>query len=86
MSNDIKTYQWATAILVILVIILSVSLFQTRKSVQVSESLETVTESLADCNAKIYAWRQANPDGQPKSDEADKELADILSDCGEFAQ
>jgi hypothetical protein len=86
MSNDVKKYQWATAILAILALVLAISLYQAKNNTEVSQDLETASGTLEDCNANILAWRQANPEGQPRSAEAQEELANILSDCTEGVQ
>lgn len=80
-NNDVKKYQWATAILAVIALVLAISLYQAKNATEVSEDLETATNTLAECNANILAWRQVNPEGQPRTTEAQEELADILADC-----
>ncbi len=86
MSNNIKVYQWATAILAVIVIFPAISLMQANKEAESSDSLDSVASRLEACNDSITAWRQANPDGQPRSADAQEELAKILSECAELTQ
>ena len=78
--TSLKNYQYATAILGLLVIILGGLLIQTKMGTEVNENVDDAQAGLNDCSSKISDWKKTYT-GKTTSTEAKDKLSDILSDC-----
>ncbi len=75
----LKRYQWATAILGVLVVVLGIWLISATHT-PAAASLDDAHSALADCSENIGKWRAQYPGGATTLD-AQNALSGILNQC-----
>ena len=78
--TQLQKYQYATWILIIVVLILAVMLVNTKKKVA-STGIEDATAAITKCNEDLAAWRLKSPTSASATAAQQEELLRILKSC-----